>query len=264
MDGVRSYKGFWRLFSVNCSLAARCFGGELTTALNRLSTIFEILIFLPLTLATLSQDAFLLLSFLLTLHSVFHSTLKLILPNLTLSSGRTIYLPSFLPFMQIPVHPFLLLLSFNLFSSATGLSPYISTAAKWWETFLRYSTPFAAGLEGLASLIVIQSAGLKSKDLATQSEGNQLLLLIASASAYVGAAAWLLSAFADAASTPITAMLFGCAVTSLIFLTGIGFSLRRTNVVESSGVALFLAYNVWQCTNDNFGADILWPKVSSS
>jgi len=230
----------------------------------QLSTIFEILISLPLTLATLSQDAFLLLSFLLTMHSVFHSSLKLILPNLTLSSGRPISLPSFLPLMQIPVHPFLLLLSFNLFSSATGLSPYITTAARWWGTFLRYSTPFAAGLEGLASLIVIQSAGLRSKDLATQSEGNQLLLLIASASAYVGAAAWLLSAFADAASTPITAMLFGCAVTSLFFLTSIGFSLRRTNVVESSGVALFLAYNVWQCTNDKFGADILWPKVSSS
>jgi ICE2 len=166
--------------------------------------------------------------------------------------------------MQIPVHPFLLLLSFNLFSSATGLSPYIAIAARWWGTFLRYSTPFAAGLEGLASLIVIQSAGLRSKELATQSEGNQLLLLIGSASAYVGAAAWLLSTFAGAASTPIAAVLFGCAVTSLIFLTGIGFSLRRTNVVESSGVALFLAYNVWQCTNDNFGVDILSPKVSVS
>jgi hypothetical protein len=68
----------------------------------------------------------------------------------------------------------------------------------------------------------------------------------------------------DAASTPMTAMLFGCALTSLLFLTGIGFNMRRTNVVESSGVALFLAYNIWQCTDDSFGADYYnWSGLGS-
>jgi hypothetical protein len=102
-----------------------------------------------------------------------------------------------------------------------------------------------------------------SKELAGRSEGYQFALLIASASAYVGASAWVVLSFADAASTPMTAMLFGCALTSLLFLTGIGFNMRRTNVVESSGVALILAYNIWQCTDDTFGADLAWKNLGS-
>lgn len=120
-----------------------------------------------------------------------------------------------------------------------------------------------AGLEALASLIVIQSAGMASKELAGRSEGYQFGLLIASASAYVAASAWLAISFVDAASTPITAMLFGCALTSLIFLTGIGFAMRRTNVVESSALACFVAYNVWQCTDDTRVTDYNWTNIGS-
>lgn len=120
-----------------------------------------------------------------------------------------------------------------------------------------------AGLEALASLIVIQSAGIVSKELAGRSEGYQFGLLIASASAYVAASAWVVLSFVDAASTPMTAMLFGCALTSLFFLTGIGFNMRRTNVVESSGVALILAYNIWQCTDDTRVAEYNWTNLGS-
>lgn len=120
-----------------------------------------------------------------------------------------------------------------------------------------------AGLESLASLIVIQSAGMVSKELAERSEGYQFGLLIASASAYVAAAAWVVLSFVDAASTPITAMLFGCALTSLLFLTGIGFALRRTNVVESSALACFVAYNIWQCTDDTRVTDYDWGNIGS-
>lgn len=246
----------------------------------RLTTLLEILIFLPLTLATLSQSAFLLLSLLLTLHSIIHSTLSLILPTFALSNGyvrrqlvgifvnlqicrRTLSLPSLLPFLQIPIHPFLLLLVFNVFSSLASFTPGIITLASWWGSLLRYASPLLSGLEALASLIVIQSAGMVSKELAGRSEGYQFGLLIASASAYVGASAWVFLSFADAASTPMTAMLFGCALTSLLFLTGIGFNMRRTNVVESSGVALILAYNIWQCTDDTFGADLTWKNLGS-
>lgn len=235
----------------------------LTLLYCRLTSILEILIFLPLTLATLSQSAFLLLSLFLTVHSILHSSLSLILPTIHFNSGRSLSLPSLLPFLQVPIHPFLLLLCFNLFSSVASASPLILTATSWWGTFLRYSSPVFAGLEGLASLIVIQSAGIASKELAVRSEGYQLGLLVASASAYVGASTWLFLTFSDAASTPITAMLFGVAFASLIFLTGIGFALRRTNVVESSGVALILAYNIWQCTGDSFGADYKWPNITS-
>ncbi|KAG8817570.1 hypothetical protein FRC17_011170 [Serendipita sp. 399] len=118
-----------------------------------------------------------------------------------------------------------------------------------------------AGIEALSSLIVIQSAGMISKELAGRSEGYQFALLIASASAYVASFAWVFLSFADAASTPVTAMLFGCALTSLLFLTGIGFNMRRTNVVESSGVALILAYNIWQCTDDSFATNYNWTHL---
>jgi len=137
------------------------------------------------------------------------------------------------------------------------------TLESWWGTFLRYSSPIMAGLEAIASLIFIQSAGMVSKELAGRSEGYQFGLLIASASAYVAASAWVVLSFVDAASTPMTAMLFGCALTSLFFLTGIGFNMRRTNVVESSGVALILAYNIWQCTDDTRVTEYNWTNLGS-
>ena len=40
------------------------------------------------------------------------------------------------------------------------------------------------------------------------------------------------------------------ALTAFLFLTFIGFVLRRTNVIESSGLALFIAYNIWLCGFD--------------
>lgn len=228
-----------------------------------ITTLSFYLIFLPLTLATLSQSAFLLLSLFLTIQSIIHATLLLTLPTFTFSSGRTLSLPSLLPFAQIPALPALLILVFNIFSALATPNSYVHTIAAWWGVFLRYSSPIMAGLEALASLIVIQSAGIASKELAGVSEGYQFGLLIASASAYVAAAAWFFISFADAASTPMTAMLFGCALTSLLFLTGIGFNLRRTNVVESSGVALILSYNIWQCTDDSFGAGYNWTNIGS-
>ncbi|KAG8757957.1 hypothetical protein FRC14_001082 [Serendipita sp. 396] len=226
-----------------------------------LTTLSFYLVFLPLTLATLSQSAFLLLSLFLTLQSIIHATLYLTLPTLNFSSGRTLSLPSFLPFLQIPALPFLLILVFNIFSSLSSVPSYVMTLASWWGTLLRYSSPIMAGIEALASLIVIQSAGMMSKELAGRSEGYQFGLLIASASAYVAAFAWFFLSFVDAASTPLTAMLFGCALTSLLFLTGIGFNMRRTNVVESSGVALILAYNIWQCTDDSYAANYNWTHI---
>ena len=39
-------------------------------------------------------------------------------------------------------------------------------------------------------------------------------------------------------------------MTAFFFLTIIGFNLRRTNVIESSALALFLAYNLWLCGLD--------------
>ena len=49
-------------------------------------------------------------------------------------------------------------------------------------------------------------------------------------------------------------------MTTLIFLTFIGFALRRTNVIETSCLALIVAYNVWLCGVDD--ALVLDPALS--
>src|SRR5258708_3719346 len=58
---------------------------------TRFGTLLQILLFLPLTLATLSTAAFLSLSLLLTIHSVIHSTMNLFIPSLQ----------NYLPFLQV-------------------------------------------------------------------------------------------------------------------------------------------------------------------
>ena len=142
----------------------------------RLGTVLQILMFLPLTLSTISVSAFLILSFLLSIHSLIHGTLLLLWGSESLS------------FLQVPVHPFLLLVCFNLFSSQQSGNPWLSTAAEWWGQCLRFWTPIFIGLEGISSLLVAQSWGQQSKDLAARGEEWQFGLLVAAAAAYVGSA----------------------------------------------------------------------------
>lgn len=142
----------------------------------KLSTASQILVFLPLTLSTISKSAFLLLSFLLSVHSLIHGTMILLWGSEVLS------------FLQVPVHPFLLLLCFNLFSSShEGILWFIS-AAEWWGVFLRLSTPIFIGLEGISSLLVAQVCGQKSRQLASKGEEWQFSLLVLAAVAYVASA----------------------------------------------------------------------------
>ncbi|KIK70938.1 hypothetical protein GYMLUDRAFT_33028 [Collybiopsis luxurians FD-317 M1] len=200
-------------------------------------TVAQILLFLPLTLSTLSQPAFLLLSLTLALHSIIHGTLVLLWgsPNLSV--------------LQVPIHPFLLLLCFNVFSSS--VNPWILAATRFWENALTFSGPFFSLLESLSSLIVAQKLGQEGKKLIElDSEIYQFSLLVASAAAYVTSAWWIVVAYPAAASSPLSSTLLGVALTALVFLTFIGFVLRRTNIIESSSLALFLAYNVWLCGID--------------
>ncbi|KIJ45664.1 hypothetical protein M422DRAFT_166584 [Sphaerobolus stellatus SS14] len=201
----------------------------------RLGTVFQILMFLPLTLSTISTSAFLILSFLLSIHSIIHGTMTLFWGSDALS------------FLQLPVHPFLLLLCFNLFASPISGVLWLVKVAEWWGFCLKLWTPIFIGFEGISSLLVAQSWGQKSKGLASRSEQWQFTLLFGAAAAYVGAATIIVLAYPAAAVSPFTASLLGASIASLFFLTLIGFALRRTNVIESAGLALFLAYNVWLC-----------------
>jgi len=198
--------------------------------------VLQILLYLPLTLATLSTPAFLLLSLLLSAHSFIHGTLILLWGSQLLSV------------MQVPMHPFLLLVSFNAFSQS--VHPLLATAVSWWGKILTFSGPTYVAMEGLSSLLFAQKVGQVGKELADEAESYQFGILIASAAAYVVAAWWIVVAYPAAATSPLSSTLLGVALTAFLFLTVIGFRLRRTNIVESSMLSLFLAYNIWLCGFD--------------
>ncbi|KAF9535423.1 hypothetical protein CPB83DRAFT_872343 [Crepidotus variabilis] len=202
----------------------------------RLSTALQIIIYLPLTLATLSKRAFLLQSLFLTIHSLIHGTMSLAWGSQALSV------------LQLPMHPFLLLLCFNIFSSSPH--PWLVSAADWWGTLLTLSGPLFIVLEGMSSLLVVQALGQGGKKLVSRGEVYQIGLLVGTAVAYVGSAWWIVDSYPTAASSPLSSTLLGVALTAFLFLTIIGFVLRRTNIIESSGLALFIAYNVWLCGFD--------------
>lgn len=145
--------------------------------IQRLSTALQILIFLPLTLATISNQAFLLLSLLLTIHSLIHGTMSLLWGFHALS------------ILQVPVHSFLLLVCFNIFSSSPH--PYLIIATEWWGTLLTLSGPLFITMEGLSSLLVVQKLGQEGKRLLGRGEVYQFGLLIATAVAYVASAWWI-------------------------------------------------------------------------
>jgi hypothetical protein len=222
----------------------------------QLSTVLQILLYLPLTLAVLGQPAFLANSLLLFLHSLLHGTMVFF------SSHSPI-----LSVLQPPVHPFLLLLSFNIYST-TQVNPWMTSAADWWGWILRLSSPTFIIMEGLSSLLVAQKLGQDAKFLISEGrEEYQFGFLVATAIAYVASGVWIAQSYSAVATSPLSSTLLGVAITAFVFvsyspysrscvthssvqLTFIGFALRRTNVIESSGLALFLAYNVWLCGFD--------------
>jgi len=203
----------------------------------RLSTALQILLFLPLTLATLSKHAFLLLSLLLSIHALIHGTLFLLWGSDALSV------------LQVPMHPFLLLVCFNAFSQTAN--PWLLAAVTWWEKGLTFSGPLFIALEGISSLLVVQKLGQVGKKLVEEKgEAYSFGVLITTAVTYVASAWWIVAAYPAAAASPLSSTLLGVALTAFVFLTVIGFALRRTNIIESSGLALFMAYNVWLCGFD--------------
>jgi hypothetical protein len=223
-----------------------------------LSTALQIVLFLPLTLVTLSKQAFLLHSLLLGIHAIIHGTMLLFWNTNALS------------ILQLPMHPFLLLVCFNAFSQSVHAS--LLTAATWWGKLLTFLGPAFIAMEGLSSLLVVQNLGQEGRRLIRDSEREyyQFALLIATAVAYVISAWWIVvvsvprhtlehrllttsltwQSYPSAASSPLSSTLLGVALTSFVFLTFIGFVLRRTNIIESSGLALFIAYNIWLCGFD--------------
>jgi hypothetical protein len=177
----------------------------------------------------------------------------------------------------------LLLVAFNIFSQPSNASYLISTLAVYWGTFLKFITPFFIAIEAISSLLVAQSLGQEGKRLAGKSEAWQLGLLISSATSYVGGGYWIIkvcvlhdSDLMFLTLVPVVprcgclaihlepirvyidqlplAYLYVCGFTRqftrLTISIVIGFNLRRTNVVESSVLLLYLAFNMWLSTFD--------------
>lgn len=154
-----------------------CQCGQFVLNNFRLSTVLQILIFLPLTLATLSKQAFLLLSLLLCIHAFIHGTLALLWGSEALSV------------LQVPIHPFLLLVCFNVFSSS--VNPYLALAVNCWGMALSFFGPLFIVMEGLSSLLVVQKLGQEGKKLVYKGESYQFVFLVAAAVAYVASAWWI-------------------------------------------------------------------------
>ncbi len=91
--------------------------------------------------------------------------------------------------MQVPMHPFLLLVCFNAFSE--GVHPWLTFAASWWGKILQWSSPGFIVMEGMSSLLVAQRMGQVGKELVEEGEVYQFALLVGAAAAYVTSAFWI-------------------------------------------------------------------------
>lgn len=87
------------------------------------------------------------------------------------------------------MHPFLLLVCFNLFSSS--VNPYLILAADWCGAALIFFGPLFIVMEGLSSLLVVQKLGQEGKKLVYRGESYQFVFLVAAAVAYVASAWWI-------------------------------------------------------------------------
>lgn len=115
----------------------------------------------------------------LSVHALIHGTLILLWDSKALSV------------LQVPMHPFLLLVAFNAFSAK--IHPWLFNATDWWATGLTLSGPLFIAMEGLSSLLVVQKLGQEGRGYAREGEVYQFVLLFATAAAYVGSAWWIVS-----------------------------------------------------------------------
>lgn len=70
------------------------------------------------------------------------------------------------------MHGFLLLVTFNVFSSP--VNAWLLTAADAWGKILAFSGPVMVLMEGVSSLLVVQKAGQIGKELVAEGESYQL------------------------------------------------------------------------------------------
>lgn len=191
------------------------------------------------------KSCFLSLSAALAGYYFLQSTLDLLLRSTRLHRLSRLLSP-----IQVLAVPALLLVSLNLYhappTSAQKYGYLLTSVPGAWETILKALTPLFTLLEGVSTLLVIQALGQVSKYLIEErSESYQFIFLISSAATYVASAFFLYDSYKFAAATPHSATLIGVSLTSVIFLTGIAFALRKGNVVETSLMLAYLAFQIF-------------------
>ncbi|GJN93524.1 hypothetical protein Rhopal_006581-T1 [Rhodotorula paludigena] len=240
-----------------------------------LSSLGQVLLYLPLTLDIAGKECMLALSLLLTVSFGVSATLHLIVRNTKLKPLSTLF--AWLTPLLIPA---LLLLTLNLYSTSPAASASLKdrilhathpspsspgtpspsspssplsatllslarSAPSAWERVLRTSSPVFVILEGLCTLLCIQAVSrftIARIETTRSPDLLKMLVLIAAAGIYVGSAYFLWESY-GAVPDRISSTLIGVAVTTIVFLSGISFSMQKGNVIETS---LMLAYAVFQ------------------
>ncbi|BGP50771.1 hypothetical protein JCM10450v2_006697 [Rhodotorula kratochvilovae] len=237
-----------------------------------LASLGQVLLYLPLTLDIAGKECMLALSLLLTVSFGASATLHLTVRNTKLRPLSTV-----LAWLSPLLIPALLLLTLNLYSNSPSVSPslrekilhphsssaapahpslpssplyeslasFASAAPSAWERVLRTSSPVFTILEGLCTLLCIQAVSrfsIARIDNSRSPDLLKMLVLIIAAGIYVVSAYFLWESY-GAVPDRISSTLIGVAVTTILFLSGISFSMQKGNVIET---ALMLAYAVFQ------------------
>lgn len=213
-----------------------------------LATFSQVLLGLPAALALLGPASFLLLSLLYTAHHLLYATLRLALKNTPLAplvSVAAVLSPA------ISAALALLTLYFYLAPPAPGATLahcLVNILPFAYAQLLRWVSPLFTLLEGISTLLVIQVAGRVGKGWADEEDRDEglewrtVVALVAAALVYCAGLAGVVKTFP---SLPFPAFLLGAALTAVLFLSLIGFSLKRTNVLETSLVFVYVVYSAW-------------------
>lgn len=232
-----------------------------------LATFSQVLLGLPAALSLLGPSSFLLLSLLFTLHHLLYSTLRLCLKNTPLAP-----LVSIVAVLSPAISAALALLTLYFYLAPPAPGPslahcLVNILPFAYAQILRWVSPLFTLLEGISTLLVIQVAGRVGKGWADEEdkddglEWRSVVALVAAALVYCAGLAGIIKVCpvtlykqrhrAKLATTqtfpslPFPAFLLGAALTAVLFLSLIGFTLKRTNVLETSLVFVYVVYSAW-------------------
>ncbi|KNE93533.1 hypothetical protein PSTG_13066 [Puccinia striiformis f. sp. tritici PST-78] len=226
---------------------------RLITRAGRTASFLQILLYLPLALDIAGKECFLALSASLALYYSALSTLYLIFRN-----TRFAFVSKVFGLLQNLVIPTFLLIWLNIYSTDESKignpilgNNLVGPILSFWEVFLTWSTPVFVLLEGISTLLCIQSVGQISRYIVeAKNESYSFVFLVLSAAVYVGSAYFLFDSYAYAARESLSATLIGVSTTSVVFLSGIAISNRKGNVVETSLMMAYLSYNIYWLSSE--------------